>query len=174
MRFLKGFLFVIAGFFLLITLISFLFPSRVITVKSVTVHAPEAKILAAVNDLTAWKNWHPVFTQANSNVKISSPSTGKNAKAEWSQDNKNYSIVFTGNIDKAVQFDVNSPGEKPVQTTLAVLPMQEPGAFQVEWRAVTHLKWYPWEKFAGIFVSEMTGPGYQQALDALQKYVEGN
>jgi len=50
--------------------------------------------------------------------------------------------------------------------------MQEPGTLQVEWRAITHLKWYPWEKFAGIFVSEMTGPGYQQALDALQKYIE--
>ncbi len=174
MRFIKGFLFVIAGFLILVTLISFLFPSKVVTLKAVTIHAPASKILAAINDLQQWKNWHPIFAQATNNVQISSPSTGKSAKAQWIQNNKNYSILFTNSFDNGVQFEVNSPKEKPVETSLVVLPMQEPGTYQVEWRAINHLKWYPWEKFAGIFVSEMTGPGYQQALDALQKYVEHN
>ncbi|HRD56779.1 MAG TPA: SRPBCC family protein [Ferruginibacter sp.] len=172
MRLLKGFLFVLLGFFILVTLISFLFPSKVITVKAVTIHASEEKIFSAINDLQQWKNWHPIFVQLQSKVEISSPSEGTNAKASWSLNNKLYSIVFSKVEKNFVQFNVNSSEEKPVETTLAILYMQEPGTLQVEWRAITHLKWYPWEKFAGIFVSEMTGPGYQQALDALQKYIE--
>ncbi|MFT3981386.1 MAG: hypothetical protein QM687_13000 [Ferruginibacter sp.] len=172
MRLAKGFLIVLAGFFILITLISFLFPSTVVTVKSATVHAPESKIMAAVTDLQEWKKWNPVFMQPGNELKISSPSTGNNARADWMQHGKSYSISFTNVFDKGVQFNVNSPGEKPVETSLAVLPMQEPGTYQVEWRAINRLKWYPWEKFAGIFVSEMTGPGYQQALESLQKYIE--
>ena len=47
MRIVKGFLIVVAGFFTLITLISLLIPSTVVTVKSVSVHASQEKILAA-------------------------------------------------------------------------------------------------------------------------------
>jgi hypothetical protein len=34
------------------------------------------------------------------------------------------------------------------------------------------MKWYPWEKFSGIFVDKMTGPGYQAALNELKDFVE--
>jgi len=114
MRLLKGFLFVLLGFFILVTLISFLFPSKVITVKAVTIHASEEKIFSAINDLQQWKNWHPIFVQLQSKVEISSPSEGTNAKASWSLNNKLYSIVFSKVEKNFVQFNVNSSEEKPL------------------------------------------------------------
>lgn len=172
LRLVKGFLFVIAGFFVLITLISLLIPSQVVTVKSVTLHAPQEKIVAAISDLQAWKKWHPVFTEASNNIVISNPSSGKNAKAIWAQNGKTNTIEITEPFAQGIKFDVSREGEKPVHTSLAALPMQEPGTFQVEWKALTKLRWYPWEKFAGIFVTEMTGPGYEHALNQLKQYIE--
>ncbi|MBC7936222.1 MAG: hypothetical protein H7Y86_12805 [Rhizobacter sp.] len=174
MRIVKGFLIVIAGFFILITLISLLIPSTVVTVKAVSIHAPQEKIVAAIKDLNEWKKWNPVFQQENNGVNISSPSSGINAKASWLQNAKQNDITITNILPQGLQFNLNRQGENPVETFLATLPMQEPNTFQVEWKAVTQLKWYPWEKFGGIFISEMTGPGYEQALNSLKKYVENN
>jgi len=173
MRIVKGFLIVIAGFFILITLISLLIPSTVVTVKAVSIHAGQDKIAAAIKDLAEWKKWNPVFQQGNG-ITISDPSYGINAKASWSQNAKQNDITITRVSPEGIQFNVSRQGENPVDTYLSVLPMQEPNTYQVEWKAVTKLKWYPWEKFGGIFVSEMTGPGYEDALNSLKKYIENN
>jgi len=174
MRIIKGFLIVVAGFFTLITLISLLIPSTVVTVKSVSIHASPEKIAAAIKDLEQWKKWHPLFQQEGNNISISQPSAAVNAKASWLQKGKENNITLTGMLPQGIQFNVNRQGETPVKTSLVALPVQEPNTLQVEWKAVTTLKWYPWEKFGGIFVSEMTGPGYEQALNSLKKYIETN
>ena len=53
-----------------------------------------------------------------------------------------------------------------------MFPVQEQGNMQVQWQAVVHLKWYPWEKFSGIFIEKMAGQGYEDALQSLKSYVE--
>ena len=171
MRMFKGFLFVATGFFILITLISLLIPSRVMTTKSVTIHAPKEKISAAIKDLQTWKKWHPVF-KADSAIKISNPSSGVGANAEWMQGVKKNMLTITEDFPEGIKVALSRPGERPVENSILLLPMEEAGTYHVEWRSLTKLKWYPWEKFAGIFVSDMTGPGYEAALNELKKYIE--
>jgi hypothetical protein len=172
MRFVKPFLFVAIGFFILITLISLIIPSRVMTTKSVTVHAPSEKIAAAIKDLQMWRNWHPVFKADPAGIVISQPSTGVGAHADWDQAGKKNSLRITEIFPEGVKISLDRPGEKSVENSLLILPVEEAGTFHIEWRSLTKLKWYPWEKFAGIFVSDMTGPGYEAALNELKKYVE--
>ena len=172
MRLVKGFLFVAAGFFMLITLISLLIPSRVMTVKSIIIHAPQQKIIHAINDLRAWKQWHPVFETYSSLVFISNPSNAVNATAEWSSSGKKNNVTITAVFPEGINFLLNRPGENAVENSLTSMPLQEAGTYQVEWKALTKLKWYPWEKFAGIFTAEITGPGYEAALKELKNYTE--
>lgn len=172
MRFVKPFLFVATGFFILITLISLIIPSKVMTTKSVTIHAPNEKIAGAIKDLQMWRHWHPVFKADSAVMLISRPSTGVGAHAEWQQAGKKNSLTITGIFPEGLKIALARPGEKVVENSLLILPMEEAGTFHVEWRSLTRLKWYPWEKFAGIFVSDMTGPGYEAALNELKKYVE--
>lgn len=173
MKIIKGILIVIAGFFVLITLISLMMPSTVVTVKSTSVHAANDKIVAAIQNLNEWKKWHPLF-QSQAGLTISNPSSGKNAKATWIQNGKQNEIVITEVTADGIRFNVTREGENPIDSYLAALPVQEPNTLQVQWRAITKLKWYPWEKFGGIFVTEMTGPGYEQALAGLKKFIETN
>jgi hypothetical protein len=172
MRMIKGFLFVATGFFILITLISLLIPSRVMTTKSVTIHAPKEKISAAIKDLQAWKKWHPVFRNDSTAMTISKPSSGVGAHADWTQAGKTNNLTITGVFTEGIKISLNRPGEKPVENSILILPVEEAGTYHVEWRSLTKLKWYPWEKFAGIFVSDITGPGYEAALNQLKKYIE--
>jgi hypothetical protein len=172
MKLVKGFLFALAGLFVMITLLSLLIPSNVVTAKSVTINAPRQKIINAINNFPQWEKWNPVFTNPVSNHRIIAATTGAEASIEWGENNKKNRITLTEQLTQGIRFTMARPGENSIQNSLLLLPLEDSTSFQVEWKALTHLKWYPWEKFAGIFISEITGPGYESALQSLKKYVE--
>lgn len=171
MKFLKRFLFVISGLFILMTLFSLLIPSRVITVSGRDVAAPKDSIYAAIKDFHEWKKWHPLFTAGSQAALIKDNSAGIGTSVSWGESNRN-TLTITGYFPDGIKLDLSRPGENTVENTMRIIPLDDSSAYQVEWRAVTHLKWYPWEKFAGIFINQVTGPGYDAALDALKNYLE--
>ncbi len=172
MRMIKGVLFVLIGLFLIVTLMSLFIPSKVMTTRGMPVHASPEKILAKITDLKEWKTWHPVFMQ-DSNAKYSTPSAGMNASIEWATGGVVNSIRVTGSSPSGIKFLLIRPGEIPVENILSIEPLQDSTGYQVQWQALTKLKWYPWEKFAGIFTDKMTGPGYEAALISLRDVIEG-
>ncbi len=171
-KLIKGFLIAIAGLFAMVTLVSLIMPSRVVTSESVVINADPAKIEAALFDFSQWKNWHPIFIRDSSILQISNPAYGVNATAQWGPAEKQTKLVITNIMAESVMITLSQAGENAVQNVLRILPVQDSKEMQVEWSAVTTLKWYPWEKFSGIFVSQITGPGYQAALNNLKTYLE--
>ena len=172
MRLAKGFLIAILGLFTVVTLMSLLIPSKVMTAKAVVIHAPQQAIVAALNDFNNWKKWNPLFSKDSTHIKVSAPSYGINASASWGTADKINKFTIIENFPEGIKFTLTRPDENPVENSITVLPINESGSYQVEWKALTRLKWYPWEKFAGIFVSEITGPGYEAALNALKTFAE--
>ena len=73
---------------------------------------------------------------------------------------------------RSVVVRLHQKNENDVKNIIAVNDVQEINAYQVQWTAVIKLKWYPWEKFAGIFIEKMTGSGYELTLESLKKYLE--
>lgn len=72
----------------------------------------------------------------------------------------------------ATRFLLQAEGENDVENEVVILPLPTQQAVQVEWRAITKLSWYPWQKFYGIFVDQLTGPGYEAALNNLKLFLE--
>jgi hypothetical protein len=167
----KGFVIVLFVLFVIITLFSLLIPSKVMTVKAVEINVPKEKIIEQIADLKNWKNWHPVFKN-DSNAIYSNPSTGVNAFIKWLSSNKTDSLIITEVGPQTIKFLLKQPGEKDVENIISILPVENSIGLQVEWRALVRLKWYPWDKFAGIFVDKITGPGYEAALNNLKEYLE--
>jgi hypothetical protein len=124
-----------------------------------------------IANLKNWKNWHPVFMK-EPGVIYSEPSEGAKAFAVWTSNEKVNKILITESDASGIKFLLIRKNEKDVENILSVRPTQDSTGLQVEWKALTHLKWYPWEKFAGIFIDKMTGPGYEAALVSLQQYLE--
>lgn len=172
MRLLKGFLFAIVGLFVVMTLFSLILPGNVITIKAVPVHTSSDKILNAVSDFNQWKSWHPVFKSDSNNVIVSNPSSGVNAFLQWNSNGASNRMTITELTAQGIRFNLSRPGETPIENSLNVLPLHDSTGYQVEWSALTKLGWYPWQKFAGIFVGEITGPGYEAALLSLQRHLE--
>lgn len=171
MKFLKGFLFVLSGLFIFITLFSLLIPSRVITVRGKDIIASKSQIYAAIKDFHEWKKWHPIFIGNPNAIIGNDDSAGIARSITWGVGSKN-TLTISGYFPDGIKMDLTRPGENTVENTLRIILLDNPSAYQVEWRSVTHLKWYPWDKFAGIFINQITGPGYDAALSSLKLYVE--
>ena len=173
MKLAKGFLLVFIGLAIMITLFSLLIPSRVMTVRTVMIHASPEKVFEQIADLKNWKHWHPVFMQDSNLVQVSSPSSGVNAYAEWSTTGKKNKLLITGVEANKLNLLLERPGENSSNNIISVTAMPDSNAVQAEWRVLTKLKWYPWEKFSGFFVEKITGAGYEAALNNLRTFVEG-
>lgn len=172
MKHVIGFFFVIAGLFIMITLVSLLMPSKVMTVRSVVIHVSDSTVFSEIKDLRNWKHWHPVFMNDSSGVIISTPSVGVNAFATWNTNEKQNKLLITEVGTSHVKLSLMRKGENDLANIISVNPVNDSTALQVEWRVLTKLKWYPWEKFYGIFIDKLAGPGYEQALDSLKGFVE--
>jgi hypothetical protein len=172
MKMIKGFLFVLIGFAVLITLVSLLMPSNVMTANTIMINAPKEKIAGLLSDLNEWKSWHPLFNDTTSRIELSSPASGVNASAKWNTNGKENTLIITESTPSGVRFSLKRTGENEIMNMLSLNGIKDSSGIQVEWVATSKLKWYPWEKFAGIFFDKVTGPGYKASLEALKEYAE--
>lgn len=168
MRLLKSFFITILGFFLVITLVSLLMPSKVITTRTVSINAKASDVMAQIQNLNNWPNWHPLFSDPQ--FKIMQTSDGK--VATWSLNGETNKLHLISASHEQAVFHLISSGENTQENKISILQFKDSSAVQVEWSALTHLKWYPWEKFSGIFVDKITGAGYEAALHELKTYLE--
>ncbi|MEO7523751.1 MAG: hypothetical protein ABIT58_06625 [Ferruginibacter sp.] len=172
MRQLKGFIFVLTGLAIMVTLFSLLIPSNVMTVRSVVIHGDTGFVISEIRDLKKWKDWHPVFMNDSSKVIISDPSAGVNAFATWNTNGNANKFVITESSSNHIQASLMRKGENDVTNIISVNAVSDSTAIQVEWRVLTILKWYPWEKFYGIVIEKFSGPGYEAALNNLKNLAE--
>lgn len=172
MKLIKGVLFVLVGLFIMVTLISLLIPSRVVVTRAVPVTGDSLKIFDEVSDLKKWKDWQPVFQADSANIRYSTVTDNINSSAEWETNGKKNRVVITEKKYPVVKLALQREGENEVENIISLMPVQEQGNMQVQWTSVTKLKWYPWEKFGGIFLEKITGPGYEAALKSLKDYLE--
>ena len=172
-RLIKAFLIGIIGLFIMITLLSLLIPSRVKISRIVIINNVRAnKIFAQIVDLKNWKNWHPVFRNDSAVMSLSEPSTGKNAYCDISYNNRSTHLSIISVDAASVKFLLQSKGENEIENEISIIQANTENEIHVEWRALTRLRWYPWEKFYGIFIDKMTGPGYENALNGLKNFLE--
>ncbi len=174
MKILKGALIVFIGIFIFITLISLLIPSKIVTARAVAVNADSMSLFNEISDLKNWKHWHPVFIQDSASIKISNAANEEKEYAEWITKGKKNTILIIAKKYPSITFLLKREGENDSENTLSLMAVQEQGNMQVQWVSVIKLKWYPWEKFSGIFIEKMAGPGYEMALQSLKIYVESH
>jgi hypothetical protein len=172
MKMIKGIVVVFSGLFIIIALISLLIPNRIVTAKAVSVQADSIKLFNEVSDLKNWQNWHPALKANVADFKFGASTNAVNDMATWSQNGKEYKLVIVEKVYPLVRINLQSKGEKDMENIFTVMPVLEQGNMQVQWQSITNLKWYPWEKFSGIFVEKMAGAGNEAALQSLKEYVE--
>lgn len=175
MRFIKAFLFGITGLFIVITLLSLLITSNVrVSRASVINNTSIDKPYQQVADLKNWKNWHPIFKTGVAAINFGNVTVGKNAVCDIVYNSKTTHLVITDIDSSSIKFILQSPGENDIENGINFTPLTSAKEIRVEWRALTKLHWYPWEKVYAIFIDKITGPGYDAALNNLKDFIEKN
>ena len=169
----KGFLFAVTGLFIMVTLVSLLIPSKVTVTRGEVVNASGARVFSEIANIRHWQNWQPVFKETPVKLSFSNDSTVAGSYCQWEGRGRKNKLQFISVTENQVTVSLTSTGDNEVINTISVLPLADSSRVQVEWRAVTKLNWYPWEKFYGIFVEKLTGSGYETILKSLKTYVEG-
>ena len=138
------------------------------------VNGSAKKVFAEISILGNWKHWQPVFKNDSLRISFSTDSDGTNSFCEWASNGKKNKLIITDRLQDQVMLTLQREGESQVNITIAILPLPDSNSVQVEWNALTKLKWYPWEKFYGIFIEKSSGQGYEDALNSLKAYVEAH
>jgi hypothetical protein len=172
MRLFKGFFIVLAGLFIFITILSLFIPSKLMVSKAVVINGNADKVFNEISNLQNWKHWQPVFMNDSSQIHFKTDAGGISNYCEWETNGKKNIVEITGKKNNSVSALLKRSGENDVQNTISVLPLADSNQVQAEWNVLIKLKWYPWEKFYGIFIEKVSGQGYEDALNSLKTYVE--
>ncbi|MGG9970202.1 SRPBCC family protein [Ferruginibacter sp. SUN002] len=173
MRLVKGFLFVSIVLFLVITLFSLLIPSTVRISRATVINCSKSILYDHLSNVKKWHEWHPGL-QADGTVLAycDDPAVYSGKCCDVTYMGKTTHIRITTADSSSIKFTMQAHGDDPIENELNIIPVQKSGQLQVEWRSLTKLHWYPWEKFYGIFIDKIYGPGYETTLESLKKYVE--
>jgi hypothetical protein len=174
MRLFKGFFIVLAGLFIFITILSLFIPSKLMVSRAVVINANAGKVFSEINNLQNWKHWQPVFMNDSSQINFKTDASGISNYCEWDSKGKKNIIEITKKSDNSIAAILKRPGENDVQNTISILPLADSNQVQAEWNVLIKLKWYPWEKFYGIFIEKISGQGYEDALKSLKNYAENH
>ena len=148
MRFIKLGIISIIVFSLLITLISFLFPSRVRISKAIDINSNRETIMLQLRDTASWRKWYPGADSAIV-LPLIRDITDSSVTAESALDN----------------------GRKG-QTGWNVYEAAIPNTVTVQWYMDFRLRWYPWEKFSGLLLEKRYGPVIEKGLEKLKFLME--
>ena len=175
MRLIKAFLVGAIGLFVIITLFSLLIPSRVRVSRAVIINnTSQSEAFREIAAMNNWKNWHPIFKLDSARLVSLAPVSGINdSNYSILQRGKEITIQMLSADSNSVKFLLRANGENDIDNDIVLSSLPSQNSVQVEWRAITKLHWYPWQKFYGIFVDQLTGPGYEAALNGLKGYLEG-
>ena len=174
MRLFKGFFIVLAGLFFFITIFSLFIPSKLMVTRAVVINAKADKVFSEISNLKNWRHWQPVFRNDSAIMKFDATVDGVSNACEWDSKGKKNKIIITEKKGNKIMASLIREGENEVFNTISVLPLADSNQVQAEWNVLIKLKWYPWEKFYGIFIEKITGQGYEDALNSLKAYVENN
>lgn len=168
----KAILVGLIGLFVFSTLFSLLIPSKIRVSRSVVINdTSRDSVWNRLTPLSRWTSWHPYFK--NDSVRVDfSESPADSLVAGLTVQGTRRVMSLMAQSDTSLQFQLLVPGDKPIMIWLGVHQVPDSKMVQVDWNAVHQLRWYPWEKFYGIFIDQLTGPSYEEALQHLKASVE--
>lgn len=176
MRLIKMFLFVLIGLFAVITIIGLFIPSSVKISRGMIVTADSSKVYKELSDVTNWNKWLPWITADSGAVfQLSAVTDQPGSYFRWKGMKLNSAGTITIQSIKPNEILLlhelkdmnNAEGGFRIRSTGANNNVTE-----VLWYMEYKLKWYPWERFFGIFTDRIIGSAFDKGLEQFKNYIE--
>jgi hypothetical protein len=176
MRLIKMFLFVLLGMFAVITIIGLFIPSNVKISRGIIVTADSSKVYKELSDVKNWNKWLPWITADSGAVFQLSPVTDKpGSYFRWK--GVKFKSEGTMTIQSIRQNEILVLHDlKDMNKAEGGFRIRSTGAnnnvTEVLWYMEYKLKWYPWERFYGIFADQIIGSAFDKGLEQFKNYIE--
>lgn len=160
-RFIVGSLII---FFLLITGVSFLFPSHIRVSRAVDISAPLTRIHSALADPSTWSHWMP-GAEHSLLIKKQDVVQGirlANGQSLWVKSVTNNRVEVMGNPSSSVEMIAG----------WNILGRESDSHYTVQWYMDFSFDWYPWEKFASLLLETRYGNFMERGLQQLKVQCE--
>ena len=151
--------------FTIVTLISFLVPSRIRISKAINIKAEPVNIFGYIENLSKWQEWHPAFI-SSSQKKIENIDS-INGKINKLVVDGTLIKLKTTDLNKIV-FEIEVQDKNPVINEWFISGSPAPGLQTLHGSMEFKLRWYPWEKFSSLFFENIYGDQLQKGLNNLK------
>ncbi len=162
----------IGGLFLLFTIIGLIIPSSVKISRGVIIEADSIQVMQTVMNVKTWPEWMSWMQSKNGALIQFTVQNGQPA-VEWrSVENKDKGMIsMTGTNNDLIEMLHEFPGMNAAKGGIRI---RSAGQHQTEvlWMMEYPLRWYPWERFEGIFLDSMIGAALEKALNDLNEYMK--
>jgi hypothetical protein len=135
--------------FLIITLISLMFPSQIRISRATNLPNQRDSILSLLKNERAW---HPAYFDSASSVQMS-----KLQKTRIEQ------------TDSTLVYTLQQSGRKRVNNGWKIYGTPVSDSLTLQWYMDFQLSWYPWEKFSSLFYESTYGTMMEKGLYNLKK-----
>ena len=155
--------------FLMVTAISLLMPSHVRISRATDIQASAGEVWRYVDDLHSWKEWNPFFSGlAPGDIEYSDTSSAEPPAIKIKE-----TLIQLKEIKKDERiFVMLTKGKDPVINGWKFISHSGNDSATLQWYIDLDLRWYPWEKFAGLLFEKSYGAQIEQGLSNLKKIVE--
>jgi len=151
-----------------LTILSFLFPSRLHLSRAINIAAPREKIYAAVSDLRTWDQWNKfVHATPLTGKTFSSPGSGRAAFLH--SDQLSLEVMTATPDSVAVEWRLSNG--KHFMGGYNILGNGGDSITVQSWFDF-HFRWYPWEKLGILVYDKQFGPLMEETLMDLKHYLE--
>lgn len=174
MRLIKMFSIVLVGMFAVITIIGLLIPSSAKVSRGIIVNADSSNVYKELSDVKNWNQWLPWITaDSGAVVQTSAVTNAPGAYFKWKGVKLNSAGTLT--IQSIKPNEILLLHEiKDMNTSEGGLRIRSisNNTTEVLWYMEYKLKWYPWERFFGIFIDKIIGSAFEQGLEQFRTYTE--
>ena len=149
MRIIKLGLISFIAIFIIILLISLLFPSQIRISRATNLPNKRDSIFSLLKNEKAW---HPAYFDSASALKF-----------------KKLQKTSTQQTDSTLSYQLQQPGRKIVTNGWQLYGSSSSDSLTLQWYMDFKLSWYPWEKFSTLFYEKTYGTMMEKGLANLKK-----
>jgi uncharacterized membrane protein len=168
----KLFLIGIAGLFTLFTIIGLVMPSSVKISRGVIVAADSAAVTQTIMDVKTWQSWMTWLESTEGSLVRFEQSDGKPV-IRWNHlgGKQSGEIIMYGIEGDLIRMQYAFPGMNTADGGIRIKKINERET-EILWMVEYPLRWFPWERFEGIFLDALIGQQLEDSLKRLQDFME--
>jgi hypothetical protein len=149
MRIIKLGLISIVAFFLLLTLISLMFPSQIRISRATNLPNQRDSIFSLLKNEPLW---HPAYLDSTTRQQMQS-----------------LDKTLVEQTDSSLIYSLQQAGRKRVTSAWRLYGTPASDSLTLQWYMDFQLSWYPWEKFSSLFYEKTYGAMMEAGLGNLKK-----